>query len=102
MTNVTTMRWMFWISIFNQPIGKWDVSNVTDMSSMFRGSSFNQPISEWDVSNVTDMSLMFSISPFNQNISGWCVWRIGTEPDRFSQSSPLTEQNKPIWGTCPD
>jgi len=38
---------------------------------------------------------------FNQDISSWCVTNIGSEPTEFSIGSPLTESNKPIWGTCP-
>jgi len=125
-SSVTTMNNMFEISQFNQPIGDWDVSSVTDMSSIFRESQFNQPIGDWDVSSVTNMNFMFwespfnhpignwdvrnvtdmwgmlSYTPFNQNISGWCVSQFTTEPDDFSTDSPLTEENKPVWGTCPD
>ena len=32
---------------------------------------------------------------------GWCVTNITSEPYQFSDSSSLTESNKPIWGTCP-
>lgn len=125
-SNVTTMHGMFRGSQFNQPIGKWDVSNVFDMSEMFQGtpfnepigdwnvssvtnmegtffgSQFNQPISNWNVSNVSTMRNLFRDTPFNQNISKWCVGKISTEPQDFSTNSPLTSQNKPKWGTCPD
>ena len=80
-SNVTTMRRMFWGDGFrdgfgfNQPIGDWDVSNVTDMREMFRGSlAFNQPIGDWDVSSVTDMTYMFQgAEVFNQPIGDWDV-----------------------------
>jgi len=40
-------------TVFNQPIGDWDVSNVTYMRWMFESAyAFNQPIGDWDVSNV--------------------------------------------------
>ena len=87
---------------FNQPIGDWDVSSVTDMRYMFDSASFNQDISSWDVGNVTDMSAMFyNATAFNQDISGWCVTNIASEPTNFSTNSPLSESNKPVWGTCP-
>jgi surface protein len=46
------------------------------------------------------MGSMFENSPFNQNISGWCVTNIVSEPSNFSANSPLSESNKPVWGTC--
>ena len=39
-------------------------------------------------------------SDFNQDISDWCVINIDLEPSSFSQNSPLSESNKPFWGTC--
>ena len=39
-------------------------------------------------------------SSFNQNISNWCVTNIASEPTAFSTDSPLSESNKPVWGTC--
>ena len=38
---------------------------------------------------------------FNQDISSWCVINIASEPTDFSTDSPLSETNKPVWGTCP-
>ena len=45
---------------------------------------------------------MKDATSFNQNISNWCVTNIGSEPCNFSIGSPLTESNKPVWGTCPN
>ena len=100
-SSVTVMSFMFWDSQFNQPIGNWDVSSVTDMVGMFRESQFNQPIGDWDVSSVTTMISMFRNSEFNQPINEWCVRFFSSEPNNFSSDSPLTQENKPIWGTCP-
>jgi uncharacterized protein (TIGR02145 family) len=99
-SKVQNMSHMFFESIFNQPIGDWDVSSVTNMSVMFENSPFDQPISDWDVSAVTNMDRMFFRSKFNQNISKWCVTQISSEPNLFSNESPLTSANKPKWGTC--
>lgn len=100
-SNVTDMGYMFTNSSFDQSIDEWDVSNVERMDHMFLNSSFNQPIGDWDVQSVHDMRSMFNGSSFNQDISSWCVENIQSEPENFSTDSPLTEENKPVWGTCP-
>ena len=90
------------VSSFNQDISSWDVSNVNTMIAMFwDSSSFDQPLNDWDTSSVTNMDYMFyEASSFNQNISNWCVTNIASEPTAFSTDSPLSESNKPVWGTC--
>ena len=105
-SSVTNMYYMFAITPFNQPIGDWDVSSVTDMEGMFKtlsvlmASAFNQPIGDWDVSSVTNMGYMFcEAESFNQDLSSWCVTNIVSEPPGFSIESPLSESNKPAWGT---
>jgi len=57
--------------LFNQPIGRWDVSNCTTMEQMFYGANkFNQNISLWKTGNVTTMSQMFRAATlFNQTIN---------------------------------
>jgi len=98
----TNMGYIFSKTPFNQDISKWDVSSVTNMRAMFTGTVFNQGISEWDVSSVNDMDYMFNgASAFNQNLKKWCVSFISTDPKSFSNGSPLIEENKPKWGTCP-
>jgi hypothetical protein len=47
------------------------------------------------------MVLMFTYATsFNQDLSTWCVTNISSEPSDFSFDSPLSESNKPVWGTC--
>jgi len=45
--------------------------------------------------------IFYGANSFNQDISSWCVTNIVSEPSEFSAESPLSESNKPIWGTCP-
>jgi len=104
LSNVTDITGMFeYNDAFNQDISQWNVGNVTSMKQTFiNADAFNQDIGSWNVSNVTDMDEMFlAAASFNQDLSSWCVTNITSEPTDFSFSSPLTEANKPVWGTCP-
>jgi surface protein len=101
---VTEMRRMFFNALsFNRDIGYWDTSSVTDMRGMFTSAfSFNQDIGRWNTSSVTLMSSMFEFAEsFDQDISQWCVAKISKAAEHFSVSSPLSDNNHPIWGTCP-
>ena len=103
-SSVINMGNMFYdAESFNQDISGWDVSSVISMYGMFEeASSFNQPLNDWDTSSVTNMdSMFFRASTFNQDISNWCVTNIASEPTQFSTDTPLSESNKPVWGTCP-
>jgi len=44
--------------------------------------------------------MFLAAASFNQDLSSWCVTNITSEPTDFSTSSPLTQANKPVWGTC--
>ena len=78
-------------------------SHITECDDMFAGCQFfNQDISSWDVSAVESMDSMFyGCESFNQDLSQWCVRLISESPDYFSDDSALTEENLPVWGTCP-
>lgn len=103
-SSVTNMNNMFNTAVaFNQDLTAWDVSNVTSMERMFTSAkSFNGDISTWDVSNVTNMEGMFrTATDFNRDLSGWCVTKITSKPTRFDSFDNFSENNHPVWGTCP-
>lgn len=89
---------------FNQDISSWDVSTVQYAYGMFwEASSFNQNIGTWDVSSIVQMEKMFDKATiFNQDLSDWCVEQITSEPTDFATGSALQDENKPLWGTCPN
>ena len=45
--------------------------------------------------------MFFAATAFNQDLSGWCVGNI-SEQYRFSYATNFPDENKPIWGTCPN
>lgn len=101
-STITATNFMFYECYFfnSSNIVFWDTSAVTNMEYMFGyARTFNQAIGSWNTSNVTNMNNMFETAQaFNQNLSGWCVTNIPNEPTNFSIGSPLTTNNKPIWG----
>ena len=102
--SVTAMDGMFSSAIsFNGNIQDWDVGNVEPMDHMFQDAeSFNRNIGNWDVSSATNMENMFDgAASFDQDLSGWCVSNISSYPNGFSSGSPLSNNHKPVWGTCP-
>ena len=105
-SNVNSMVNMFYgAEVFNIDISFWNTKNVTNMQSMFLGAtSFNQDIGNWDTSSVTNMDSMFWNTPsFNQDLTGWCVSNFPSEPSNFAATpAALDEENKPVWGTCPE
>lgn len=92
-SSVTSMRYMFNSSTFNQDISSWNVSSVTDMSSIFSSANyFNQNIGLWNVSNVTDMTYMFAnANAFNQNIGAWNVSSVTNMGDMFGGTSAFNQ-----------
>ncbi len=80
---------------FNGDISRWNVSNVTTMKSMFFESLFNGDISKWDVSNVTNMDEMFKNSSFNKDLEAWGehIGESVTMRDMFDNSAITT----PTW-----
>ena len=85
---------------FNQPLNNWDVSSGEVFQNMFWESNFNQPLGNWNTKSAKDMKYVFyDAKNFDQNISEWCVKNV--ENAQFSYGCPLSDSNKPVWGTCP-
>lgn len=77
--NVNNLTSMFQdATLFNHPIGNWNIENVTSTGSMFFGaSSFNQPLNLWNTSNVVNMGSMFyNATAFNQTLNNWDVSKV--------------------------
>jgi len=85
-------------TVFNQPIGNWDVSWVTNMLQMFNAAtSFNQDITGWNVGNVRNMQQMFGTATvFNQDISGWNTTNVTNMHDMFYNSGAF-DQDISSW-----
>ncbi len=92
---VTTIRRMFENTVFNQPIGSWDVSKVTDIERMFIDNAvFNQNISGWDVSSVSNMIRTFeNATAFNQDLSTWTLRTSGVTLTSIFQDSGMSCAN---------
>lgn len=97
---------LFWnCTNFNDPsVINWDVSNTTLFHGTFYGcTNFNQDISKWSMKNAVLLdNFLNNAESFNQDLSKWCVTNITTEPSGFSYGSSLTQEHKPVWGTCPN
>ena len=85
-------------TVFNQPIGNWDVSWVTNMLQMFNAAtSFNQDITGWNVGNVRNMQQMFGTATvFNQDISGWNTTNVTNMHDMFYNTGAF-DQDISSW-----
>jgi surface protein len=75
-------------TVFNQPIGNWDITNVTSLQSTFQSAiAFNQDISGWSTGNVTNMAGCFlGATVFNQNIAGWNTGKVTTLANMFQNA----------------
>jgi surface protein len=93
-SNVTNMNFMFAESMYNHPLQDWNVSNVIAMQGMFMGNTaFNQPIGNWDVSNVATMSHMFKESIYNYPLQEWDVSNVEDMDEMFMGNHAF---NQPI------
>ncbi|MRX64046.1 BspA family leucine-rich repeat surface protein [Maribacter luteus] len=64
-------------TLFNQPIGDWDVSNIRYLDRMFENAtSFNQNLENWDIGSVENMDAMFdgsgiSLLNYDRMLNAW-------------------------------
>ncbi len=103
--NVTNMKETFSHCNYMSHLTFWDTSKVTTMEGMFEASyQFNSDIGNWDVSNVTNMDNMFKgVQWMIVSLEKWCVEKISEEPIGFAPDADyMPDENKPVWGTCPN
>ncbi|WP_369012547.1 BspA family leucine-rich repeat surface protein [Flavobacterium anhuiense] len=82
-------------TLFNQPIGNWNVSKVTTFQQMFLNAvSFNNggssDINNWTLNTTSSVNLsqMFQNAPaFNQNIGSWNTSNVTTFQQMFQQAT---------------
>jgi surface protein len=88
-SNVTSMTFMFYNSLFNQDLSAWNVASVTNMSNMFETAlAFNGNIGTWNVSSVQTMNSMFrGATSFNQSLNSWNVSSVNTMGNMFFSAS---------------
>jgi len=92
-------------TVFNSPIGNWDMSTVTLLPSMFQGAAaFDQNIGSWNTSAVTTFQSMFqSATAFNNggsdSINNWNTAAVTNMLSMFRTTSAF---NQPIgsWDTA--
>ena len=99
---------MFFLTLFNQPLGLWDVQSVQNMKNMFAGyvdnnaslavkSWFNQPIGSWNVSSVTNMEgLLINAQDFSQALDSWDVASVKTMSRTFNGAA-IFDQTLNSW-----
>lgn len=81
-------------SVFNQPIGSWDLSSAIRTDKMLANcSAFNQPI-PFNTSNVTGATqMLYFCSSFDQDISSWDVNQISFFGGNFMTGTTLSTAN---------
>ncbi len=86
-SQITNISYLFYESLYNGDLSKWNVSNCKDMNCMFVRSSFNNDsLKDWDVSNVENMPYMFYKSKFNGDLSNWNISNVKQMLSIFSTS----------------
>ena len=89
-------------TVFNSPIGHWDISNVTSAYAAFGSAlAFNQPLSGWDDSTggISQMAFMFfSALAFDQDIGGWDTSNVNEMYWMFFGASSFDNAGAPmVW-----
>ena len=91
----------------NDPnVAEWDVSKVTTFVNAFVNAyAFNQDIGKWNVSSTKNSdamnNMLINTMALSQDLSKWCVTNVTVKPLDFNEGSALTNEQLPVWGTCP-
>ncbi len=56
-------------TIFNQPLNAWNVSNVTTANHALAGTSYNHPLDLWDTRKFVTFHSMLAGIPFNHSLA---------------------------------
>lgn len=82
-------------TIFDQPVGVWDMSSAVHIEGMFKGAiAFNQSLDNWDVSNaVYMMGMFYDATSFNQPLNNWNVSNVISMNNMFNGA---TSFNQPL------
>ena len=96
-------------SVFNRPIGSWNMSNVVNISGILRGAiAFNQPLSTWErttpdlstLENVISTREAFYVARvFNQPIGNWNVSNVLNMTNMFNNAI-VFNQDLSNWNTA--
>ena len=98
-SNVTSMKNMFFGCYNIKGISNWNTSNIRNMSYMFSECRDIPDISNWDTSKVIDMSYMFSKSYLNNipDISNWNTSKVLDMSYMFSECRDIPDISN--WDT---
>ena len=96
-SNITSMKSMFWKCNNIKGISNWNTSNVTNMSYMFNECEEIPDISNWNTSRVIDMSYMFSKCNNIPDISKWNTSKVIDMSYMFSKCNNIPDISN--WDT---
>ena len=96
-------------SVFNRPIGSWNMSNVVNITGILRAAiAFNQPLGTWERTTPGDVSTLNKVTStrdafyvaflFNQPIGNWDVSNVLNMTNMFNNAR-VFDQDLSAWNT---